>query len=173
MTVSSRMHSQPTARHLRPAGESGGDGILAQIDRLVGPYLKTSVAAQGRLPDGRASHRLPSEVPAIRALAEAGLGENVDELIELLVPLCTRFDRAALRARLIDLETQKSDENIEAKIARLTSRIARLTGGRPGPNRTAPGLLGLVSSRRSLLDYLKKKDEARYRKLLDALKIRR
>ena len=35
------------------------------------------------------------------------------------------------------------------------------------------GLLKLVSQRRSLLDYLKRKDEARYRALIERLGIRR
>jgi len=35
------------------------------------------------------------------------------------------------------------------------------------------GLIKMVSARRRLLDYLKKKDEERYRKLLKALHIRR
>ena len=40
-------------------------------------------------------------------------------------------------------------------------------------NHSRRGLLKLVSQRRSLLDYLKSKDEARYSKLIDKLGIRR
>ena len=40
-------------------------------------------------------------------------------------------------------------------------------------NRSRRGLLKLVSTRRSLLDYIKKKDEARYKALLEKHNIRR
>ena len=40
-------------------------------------------------------------------------------------------------------------------------------------NHSRRGLLKLVSSRRSLLDYVKRKDEARYRSLIEKLGIRR
>ena len=40
-------------------------------------------------------------------------------------------------------------------------------------NHSRRGLLKLVSTRRSLLDYIKKKDEARYKALLEKHNIRR
>ncbi|HEV2545242.1 MAG TPA: 30S ribosomal protein S15, partial [Methylobacterium sp.] len=40
-------------------------------------------------------------------------------------------------------------------------------------NHSRRGLLKLVSQRRSLLDYLKRKEEARYRTLIERLGIRR
>ena len=40
-------------------------------------------------------------------------------------------------------------------------------------NHSRRGLLKLVSTRRSLLDYVKKHDEARYRSLIERLGIRR
>ena len=40
-------------------------------------------------------------------------------------------------------------------------------------NHSRRGLLKLVSHRRSILDYLKKKDEARYKALIEKLNIRR
>ncbi len=64
----------------------------------------------------------------------------------------------------------------EVQVAILTERINNLTGhfkDHKKDNHSRRGLLTLVSSRRSLLDYLKKKDEARYSKLIGALGIRR
>jgi small subunit ribosomal protein S15 len=64
----------------------------------------------------------------------------------------------------------------EVQVAILTSRIATLTEHfktHKKDNHSRRGLLKLVSQRRSLLDYLKKKDEARYRTLIERLGIRR
>ena len=64
----------------------------------------------------------------------------------------------------------------EVQVAILTERINNLTGhfkDHKKDNHSRRGLLTLVSSRRSLLDYLKKKDEGRYTKLIGSLGIRR
>lgn len=64
----------------------------------------------------------------------------------------------------------------EVQVAILTERINNLTEhfkDHKKDNHSRRGLLTLVSSRRSLLDYLKKKDEARYSKLINSLGIRR
>ncbi|KIQ04551.1 30S ribosomal protein S15 [Agrobacterium tumefaciens] len=64
----------------------------------------------------------------------------------------------------------------EVQVAILTERINNLTGhfkDHKKDNHSRRGLLTLVSSRRSLLDYVKKKDEGRYTKLITALGIRR
>ena len=64
----------------------------------------------------------------------------------------------------------------EVQVAILTERINNLTGhfkDHKKDNHSRRGLLTLVSSRRSLLDYVKKKDEGRYTKLIGALGIRR
>jgi small subunit ribosomal protein S15 len=64
----------------------------------------------------------------------------------------------------------------EVQVAILTERINNLTEhfkDHKKDNHSRRGLLTLVSSRRSLLDYLKKKDEARYSKLINGLGIRR
>ena len=64
----------------------------------------------------------------------------------------------------------------EVQVAILTERINNLTGhfkDHKKDNHSRRGLLTLVSSRRSLLDYLKKKDEGRYTKLIASLGIRR
>jgi small subunit ribosomal protein S15 len=57
----------------------------------------------------------------------------------------------------------------EVQVAILTERINNLTEhfkGHKKDNHSRRGLLTMVSSRRSLLDYLKKKDEGRYSKLI-------
>ena len=64
----------------------------------------------------------------------------------------------------------------EVQVAVLTERITNLTEHfkeHKKDNHSRRGLLKLVSSRRSLLDYLKKKDEARYTALIGRLGIRR
>ena len=64
----------------------------------------------------------------------------------------------------------------EVQVAILTERITNLTEhfkSHAKDNHSRRGLLKLVSSRRSLLDYLKGKDEGRYRKLIETLGIRR
>ena len=64
----------------------------------------------------------------------------------------------------------------EVQVAILSERINNLTGHfktHTKDNHSRRGLLKLVSSRRSLLDYLKKKDESRYRTLIEKLGIRR
>lgn len=64
----------------------------------------------------------------------------------------------------------------EVQVAILTERINNLTEHfktHAKDNHSRRGLLKLVSQRRSLLDYVKGKDEARYRTLIEKLGIRR
>jgi small subunit ribosomal protein S15 len=64
----------------------------------------------------------------------------------------------------------------EVQVAILTERIANLTGhfkGHHKDNHSRRGLLMMVNKRRSLLDYLKKKDEARYTALIAKLGLRK
>jgi small subunit ribosomal protein S15 len=64
----------------------------------------------------------------------------------------------------------------EVQVAILTERINNLTGhfkSHTKDNHSRRGLLKLVSQRRSLLDYLKGKEEARYKTLIEKLGIRR
>ena len=62
------------------------------------------------------------------------------------------------------------------QVAILSERINNLTNHfktHVKDNHSRRGLLKLVSTRRSLLDYLKKRDEARYKALLEKHNIRR
>jgi small subunit ribosomal protein S15 len=64
----------------------------------------------------------------------------------------------------------------EVQVAILTERISNLTDHfkmHVKDNHSRRGLLKLVSLRRSLLDYLKSKDEGRYKALIERLGIRR
>ena len=64
----------------------------------------------------------------------------------------------------------------EVQVAILTERIVNLTEHfktHVKDNHSRRGLLKMVSQRRTLLDYLKRKDEARYRALIAKLNIRR
>ena len=64
----------------------------------------------------------------------------------------------------------------EVQVAILTERIRNLTEHfktHKKDNHSRRGLLKLVSNRRKLLDYLKRKDEARYQELIKRLGLRR
>ena len=64
----------------------------------------------------------------------------------------------------------------EVQIAILTERIVNLTEHfktHAKDNHSRRGLLMMVNNRRSLLDYLKKKDDARYKALIAKLGLRK
>ena len=64
----------------------------------------------------------------------------------------------------------------EVQVAILTERINNLTGhfkANHKDNHSRRGLLMMVNKRRSLLDYLKKKDEGRYQALIAKLGLRK
>lgn len=64
----------------------------------------------------------------------------------------------------------------EVQVAILTTRIASLTEHfktHKKDNHSRRGLLKLVSTRRRLLDYVKAKDEPRYRQIIERLGLRR
>jgi small subunit ribosomal protein S15 len=85
---------------------------------------------------------------------------------------------AERKTALIGEHAQKSGDtgSPEVQVAILTERINNLTEhfkSHVKDNHSRRGLLKMVSQRRSLLDYLKRKDEARYRSLIEKLGIRR
>jgi len=64
----------------------------------------------------------------------------------------------------------------EVQVAILSERIANLTEHfktNKKDNHSRRGLLAMVTQRRRLLDYVKKKDEARYQDLIKRLGLRR
>ena len=85
---------------------------------------------------------------------------------------------AERKAELVKEYAMKDGDtgSAEVQIAILTERIVNLTEHfkeHKKDNHSRRGLLKLVSHRRSLLDYLKKTDEGRYRTLISSLGIRR
>ena len=86
----------------------------------------------------------------------------------------TAEDKARL---LTEFATKPGDTGSpEVQVAILSSRIATLTEHfktHKKDNHSRRGLLMMVAQRRKLLDYLKKKDEARYTDLIARLGLRR
>jgi small subunit ribosomal protein S15 len=80
-------------------------------------------------------------------------------------------------ALINDYATKKGDTGSpEVQVAILSERIANLTEHfktHTKDNHSRRGLLKMVSTRRGLLDYIKKVDEGRYRALIERLGIRR
>jgi small subunit ribosomal protein S15 len=85
---------------------------------------------------------------------------------------------AERKAALIGEYATKKDDtgSPEVQVAILSERIANLTEhfkSHVKDNHSRRGLLKMVSTRRSLLDYLKKIDESRYKALIERLGLRR
>jgi small subunit ribosomal protein S15 len=94
---------------------------------------------------------------------------------ERMTPMSITAER---KSALITEHAQKKGDtgSPEVQVAILTERINNLTDHfktHVKDNHSRRGLLKLVSQRRSLLDYLRRKDEARYRALIEKLGIRR
>lgn len=85
--------------------------------------------------------------------------------------------KAAKTAVIKDNATKANDTGSpEVQIAILTERITHLTEHfktHKKDNHSRRGLLKMVSLRRQLLDYVKRKDEARYQKIIEKNGIRR
>ena len=85
---------------------------------------------------------------------------------------------AERKAEVIKTNANKAGDtgSPEVQVAILSERIANLTGHfktHVKDNHSRRGLLKMVATRRSLLDYIKRKDEARYKALLEKHNIRR
>jgi small subunit ribosomal protein S15 len=86
----------------------------------------------------------------------------------------SQIDKKAIRAEFQRHEQDTGSSDVQ--IALLTKRIEVLTEHLKvhGKDRSSRyGLIKMVSSRRRLLDYLKRKEEKRYQKLIRELNIRR
>ncbi|MCS6983542.1 MAG: 30S ribosomal protein S15 [Leptospiraceae bacterium] len=71
---------------------------------------------------------------------------------------------------------KKDTGSIEVQVALLTQRINQLTPHfqqHPKDHHSRLGLLKMVGRRRRLLEYLKRNDEMRYRRLIESLGIRK
>jgi small subunit ribosomal protein S15 len=104
-----------------------------------------------------------------------GLWRLLFPVIQKGFPMSITAERKA--ALIKEYATTEGDTGSpEVQVAILTERINNLTEhfkGHKKDNHSRRGLLTMVSSRRSLLDYLKKKDEGRYTNLIARLGIRR
>ncbi|HQS59475.1 MAG: 30S ribosomal protein S15 [Gallionellales bacterium 35-53-114] len=85
---------------------------------------------------------------------------------------------SAQRSQIVtDYQRAKGDTGSpEVQVALMTARINYLTGHfkeHVKDHHSRRGLLRLVSRRRKLLDYLKSKDDAAYRKLIERLELRK
>jgi small subunit ribosomal protein S15 len=88
------------------------------------------------------------------------------------------FDKIRKKQIIAETRTHASDTGSpEVQIGILTERIKRLTDehfkAMTNDNHSRRGLLKMVSRRRSLLDYIKRKDPARYQAIIDRHGIRR
>ena len=85
---------------------------------------------------------------------------------------------AERKAEVIKTNANKAGDtgSPEVQVAILSERINNLTGHfktHVKDNHSRRGLLKLVSTRRSLLDYVKKKNTARYQEIISRLGLRR
>ncbi len=87
------------------------------------------------------------------------------------------LDSAAKQKIIQEYQTAPGDTGSpEVQVALLTARIEDLSGhfkDHIHDHHSRQGLLKMVSSRRKLLDYLKKKDVERYRTLIGRLGLRK
>ena len=87
------------------------------------------------------------------------------------------LDTASKSQIVSDFQRAQGDTGSpEVQVAILTERIVNLTEhfkGHHKDNHSRRGLLMMVNKRRSLLDYLKKKDAARYTALIAKLGLRK
>ena len=82
------------------------------------------------------------------------------------------------KTRVIKANATKANDtgSPEVQVAILTERINTLTDHfkvHKKDNHSRRGLLKMVSQRRQILDYVKRKDEARYQSIIEKLGIRR
>lgn len=87
------------------------------------------------------------------------------------------MDHKAKKALMEEFATHKGDTGSpEVQVAILTARIENLKGHldtHKQDNHSRRGVVMMVAKRRKLLDYLKRKDEARYTALITKLGLRK
>jgi small subunit ribosomal protein S15 len=121
-----------------------------------------------------AASRMPAAEPPDQAGRHPGLAARPASNSRI----CPMSITDARKAEVVkEYATKDGDTGSpEVQVAILTTRITNLTEHfktHVKDNHSRRGLLKLVSQRRSLLDYLKRKDEARYKTLIERLGIRR
>ncbi len=87
------------------------------------------------------------------------------------------MDHKEKKSLMEKFATHKGDTGSpEVQVAILTARIEHLKGHleeHKQDNHSRRGIVMMVARRRKLLDYLKKKDEARYNTLIEKLDLRK
>ena len=86
----------------------------------------------------------------------------------------SQIDKAAIRSEF--QRHERDTGSSEVQIATLTKKIQLLTEHlkkNKKDHASRYGLIRMVNNRRSLLDYLKREDEAKYRDLIARLDLRR
>ena len=122
------------------------------------------------------------------SLARGGVATDLDD-IPVRPPFSTGFTPTRSRNIPMSITAERKSALInqyglkvgdtgspEVQVAILTERIANLTSHfktHIKDNHSRRGLLKMVSQRRTLLDYVKKQDEGRYKTLIERLGIRR
>ena len=121
--------------------------------------------AVGDQPEVGVQHRARDS----RAVADGRASQRKDQ------PMSISVERKAALVKEYALKAGDTGSP-EVQVAILTERITNLTGHfktHVKDNHSRRGLLKMVSQRRTLLDYVKKDDEARYKSLIERLGIRR
>lgn len=127
-------------------------------------------------PAARGARRFATVLDDIPArLADPAFGGFPPSLTDKDRPMSITAERKT--ALVKEYATKQGDTGSpEVQVAILTERIANLTEHfktHTKDNHSRRGLLKLVSQRRQLLDYVKKRDEPRYKTLIERLGIRR
>jgi small subunit ribosomal protein S15 len=109
----------------------------------------------------------------VEARRLSGLGDYLSEFKELFMPL-----NATQSGDIIKTHQRSANDtgSPEVQVALLTARIEQLSKhfvDHKKDHHSRRGLLKLVNQRRQLLAYLKRKDDARYRALIEKLGLRR
>jgi small subunit ribosomal protein S15 len=117
----------------------------------------------------------PGVSPSRPHLDDIPVGASPSSHFQRICPMSITAER---KSELIkEYATTANDTGSpEVQVAILSERIANLTEhfkGHKKDNHSRRGLLKLVSTRRSLLDYLKKIDGDRYKTLIEKLGLRR
>jgi small subunit ribosomal protein S15 len=120
----------------------------------------------------------PARVPGLACDVSPALLDDIPAWLCFQPKEVSMSVTAERKAQIItDFATKSGDTGSpEVQVAILSERIVNLTEhfkAHKKDNHSRRGLLQMVSQRRSLLDYLKKKDEGRYQALIQRLGIRR
>lgn len=116
---------------------------------------------------------VPTLLDDIPAVAGAGIGPETIQTGDIRMSITPEEKQRLIQ----EYATKPGDTGSpEVQVAILTSRINTLTEhfkSHTKDNHSRRGLLKMVSQRRKLLDYVKARDEERYRDLIGRLNIRR